>query len=75
MNKIKLKKIISSFKKDIIEYDIEDNYCIIVYSVINFCKHVLFIYKNIESFEKNFLQDESNIDSIFGIDVELYKFD
>lgn len=70
-----MKEFINQTKRDIIDNKIGDNYCILVSRTTAFDTKVRFVYKNIEEFEKKIDSDVKNINSIFGVEFELWVFD
>lgn len=70
-----MKNFIEDSKKHIIENNIGDNYCVIVYTTINGTRNIKFVYKTIDDFEKKLIKDSHNINDIFGVIFQLWIFD
>ena len=70
-----MKNFIEETKKYIIENNLGDNYCVIVYTSISGNLNVKLIYKTIEDFETKVEKDISGVDGMFGIDFQLWIFD
>jgi len=64
-------------KKDLIENNVGDNYCVIVYTSTgpfhSRIFRVKFIYKTLDEFEKKFKPEE--LEPMFGIDLRLWIYD
>lgn len=71
--------LLDEFKKSIKEEKLTDNYCVIVYGSrgidLNTNKHIRYVYKNIEEFEKKGESDFNKIPSEFGVAVQIWIFD
>ena len=68
-----MKDFIEDVKNNI--NDIGDNYCIIVYTMIQDKREVKLIYKTLKDFESKVENDIKGIDPMYGIDFQLWAFD
>lgn len=68
--------LLEFIKKSKTDLNGNENYCVIVYKSIGpLNKEVGFVYKNLEEFRLKITDDIKNINPIFGIDFQIWKFD
>lgn len=71
----KINKFIKETKELLINENIGNNYCIIIYVSRYGIKKVKFIYKSIYDFEKKIINDLKKIEKGLGIDFHTWFFD
>ncbi len=72
-----IQQLITEIKQDVNQLG-NTNYCIILYTTSGFLgsvKKVRKIYKNFEEFQNKIEEHTITIDTMFGIDVQVYVFD
>ncbi len=69
-------KILEFIKVSKLDLNNDKNYCVIVYKTIGpLSRDLIFIYKNIDEFESKVREDIKNINKMFGIEFQIWKFD